>query len=124
MAAEELCEMMLQAQLDSYGDGLDPSALHPYMWLCKSHYYSTGLHFYNFPYAFGLLFGKGVFARYLRGKEDFVPEYNRLLASTGLDSVAGVATRLGIDVREKAFWRSALSEIKANIDRFIALTEG
>ncbi|MGI6316881.1 MAG: M3 family oligoendopeptidase [Christensenellales bacterium] len=124
MAAEELCEMMLQAQLDSYGDGLDTSALHPYMWLCKSHYYSTGLHFYNFPYAFGLLFGKGVFARYLRGKEDFVPEYNRLLASTGLDSVAGVATRLGIDVREKAFWRSALSGIKANIDRFIALTEG
>ena len=31
------------------------------MWLCKGHYYSGSLSFYNFPYAFGLLFGLGVF---------------------------------------------------------------
>jgi oligoendopeptidase F len=51
LSAKEMCDMMLAAQDASYGDGLDPNYKHPYMWVCKSHYYSAGLNFYNFPYA-------------------------------------------------------------------------
>ena len=69
----ELCELMLEAQRQTYGDGLNPDYMHPYMWACKSHYYSTDVHFYNFPYAFGLLFGKGVFAQYQAEGEAFLP---------------------------------------------------
>ena len=65
MSVEELKAAMLRAQDASYGDGLDPDIRHPYMWACKSHYYNAEYNFYNFPYAFGLLFGKGVFAKYL-----------------------------------------------------------
>ncbi|WP_246241017.1 M3 family oligoendopeptidase [Anaerocolumna sedimenticola] len=52
-------EMMLNAQKEAYGDGLDHSQLHPFMWICKSHYYRDSLNFYNFPYAFGGLFARG-----------------------------------------------------------------
>lgn len=121
LMADELCELMLQAQKDSYGDGLDPDFMHPYMWLCKSHYY--GSHFYNFPYSFGMLFGKGVFRQYLERGTDFVQEYNAMLANCGVDSVAGVAARMGIDVRDKGFWATGLAEIIAEIDRFTALCE-
>ena len=62
MFSKDLEEMMLSAQKEAYGDGLDQSYLHPYMWACKPHYYSTGLSFYNFPYAFGGLFSKGLYA--------------------------------------------------------------
>ncbi len=55
---------MTDAQLATYGDGLDPEYLHPYMWACKPHYYYADLAYYNWPYAFGLLFGKGVYAEY------------------------------------------------------------
>ena len=48
MSADRMCELMLTAQKTAYGDGLDNDCLHPYMWLCKSHYYSGGLSFYNF----------------------------------------------------------------------------
>ena len=65
---DELKETMLWAQEQSYGDGLDPEYRHPYMWACKSHYYSTGVHFYNFPYAFGGLFARGLYARYREGR--------------------------------------------------------
>lgn len=117
----ELREMMLEAQRSTYGDGLDPDTMHPYMWACKSHYYSVDLSFYNWPYAFGLLFGRGVYARYLAEGEAFLPEYDRLLERTGRDTVAGVAASVGIDVCDPAFWRSALDTIRVSIDRFEAL---
>ena len=93
MLPDELKEIMLDAQKQTYGDGLDENVLHPYMWACKTHYYSASLHFYNFPYAFGLLFGLGVYERYLEKGEAFLPEYDALLAATGLGDVKDVAAR-------------------------------
>ena len=121
MTVDELKDAMLRAQEATYGDGLDPDVRHPYMWACKSHYYSSGLKFYNFPYAFGELFGKGVFAQYLQKGGDFVPQYNQLLRSCGSDTVANVAASVGIDVRNPDFWRSSLEVIKDEIDRFCKL---
>ena len=123
MTVDELKAAMLRAQDATYGDGLDPEVRHPYMWACKSHYYSSGLNFYNFPYAFGELFGKGVFARYLEKGNEFVPQYNQLLRSCGSGTVADVAASVGIDVRSVDFWRSSLEVIKQEIDRFCALCE-
>ena len=123
MTVDELKDAMLRAQDRTYGDGLDPELRHPYMWACKSHYYSSGLNFYNFPYAFGLLFGKGVFARYLEQGSSFVPVYCRLLRSCGSDTVANVAASVGIDVRSTDFWRSSLSVVEKDIDRFCELVD-
>lgn len=123
MTVDELKDAMLRAQEASYGDGLDASVRHPYMWACKSHYYSSGLNFYNFPYAFGELFGKGVFAQYLREGEAFVPKYNQLLRSCGSGSIAEVAASVGIDVRSADFWRASLEVVRKDIDDFCALCE-
>ncbi len=123
MSVDELKDAMLRAQDASYGDGLDKQVRHPYMWACKSHYYSSGYNFYNFPYAFGLLFGKGVFAQYLERGDAFVDDYCRLLRSCGSGTVAQVAASVGIDVRSVDFWRGSLEVIKRDIDRFCALCE-
>ncbi len=123
MTVDELKDAMLRAQEASYGDGLSKDVRHPYMWACKSHYYSAGLNFYNFPYAFGLLFGKGVFAQYLKQGDAFVPVYNQLLRSCGSDTVANVAASVGIDVRSVDFWRSSLEVIRQEIDTFCALCD-
>ena len=98
LSPRELCAIMLEAQKQTYGDGLDPKFLHPYMWACKPHYYSTSIHFYNFPYAFGMLFGLGVYARYREKGAAFLPEYDRLLAATGSGSVRDAAASVGVDV--------------------------
>ncbi|NCB05077.1 MAG: oligoendopeptidase F, partial [Clostridia bacterium] len=121
--AEELCGLMLDAQDKAYGEGLDASIRHPYMWVNKSHYYSTDLHFYNFPYAFGLLFGLGVFARYLEKGPAFLPEYDALLSRCGSDTVANVAASVGIDVRSVDFWRSSLEVLRGEIDQFVDMVE-
>ncbi|HRX91783.1 MAG TPA: M3 family oligoendopeptidase [Candidatus Izemoplasmatales bacterium] len=119
----ELKEMMLDAQRKTYGDGLDPELLHPYMWLCKSHYYSGNLSFYNFPYAFGLLFAKGLYAEYLKDKEKFVMMYDSLLAATGKNTVEDAAKIAGIDMTKKEFWVSSLKLLEEDIEEFIRLTE-
>ncbi|MDD3122105.1 MAG: GNAT family N-acetyltransferase [Candidatus Izemoplasmatales bacterium] len=119
----ELKEMMLDAQKKTYGDGLDNEFLHPYMWACKSHYYSGSLSYYNFPYAFGLLFAKGLYAKYLQNKETFVPLYDKLLSATGKNTVEDAAMIAGIDVTDKAFWKGSLDLIKEDIDLFLELTK-
>jgi len=121
LAADELCELMLWAQKETYGDGLDPRYLHPYMWAWKPHYYRPGLSFYNFPYAFGLLFGLGLYAVYRERGSTFLDDYNQLLASSGQDRAAELAEGFGIDIRQRAFWQGSLSLIEARIEQYLAL---
>ena len=119
MHADKLCELMTIAQEQSYGDGLDPDCRHPYMWVCKSHYY--GSTYYNFPYAFGGLFARGLYAQYEKEGAAFVPKYKKLLFTTPVASVEDTALVAGIDLTDKDFWRSALQTIADQIDLFCQL---
>jgi pepF/M3 family oligoendopeptidase len=116
LSVSELCELMLDAQRETYGDVLDGELLHPYMWAVKPHYYFRS--FYNFPYTFGLLFGLGLYARYEADPEAFRRGYDDLLASTGLEDVASLAARMDIDVRAPQFWRASLDVIREDVEQF------
>ena len=121
MHADTLCGFMTEAQKQSYGDGLDHSCLHPYMWVCKSHYY--GPTFYNFPYAFGGLFARGLYAQYEKEGAAFVPKYKKLLYTTPIATAEDTAKVAGIDLTDKNFWRAALQTIADQIDLFCQLVE-
>ncbi len=118
LGPDRLTEMMRDAQVAAYGDGLDPDALHPYMWAVKGHYYTA---FYNWPYTFGLLFSLGLYAEYRRDPERFRAGYDDLLGATGLADAAPLAARFGIDIRDQAFWASSLAVIEARIDEAATL---
>ena len=120
--SDDLEDIMLRAQKKAYGTGLDHNQLHPYMWICKSHYYDAGLNFYNFPYAFGCLFAKGLYAQYQKEGPAFVDKYNRLLEATTVSSVEDVAAMAGIDITLPDFWRDSLAIVETMIDEFIALS--
>ena len=121
MHANTLCEYMLDAQRQSYGDGLDPDFMHPYMWVCKSHYY--GPTFYNFPYAFGGLFARGLYAQYENEGKDFIAKYNKLLYTTTVATAEDTAKVAGVDLTDKNFWRGALQTIADQIDLFCDLVK-
>ena len=122
MNAGTLCELMTEAQKLSYGDGLDHAQMHPYMWVNKSHYY--GPTFYNFPYAFGALFARGLYAQYERDGAAFVPKYKKLLYATPVASAEDTARVADIDLTDKEFWRDALQMVADQIDQFCAIVEG
>jgi len=121
LSADDLCGIMDRAQATAYGDALDGHFRHPYMWTWKPHYYIADLDFYNFPYAFGLLFGTGLYAVYRERGAAFVPDYVKLLASTGETSAADLARGFGIDIRTRAFWDESIKVISRKINRYCAL---
>lgn len=123
LSVNEFKEIMLDAQKKAYGNGLDHKVLHPYMWINKTHYYSAGRNFYNFPYAFGLLFSKGLYAEYLKRGDSFVDEYDALLNATGKNNIKDVAKRMNIDVSDPEFFRNSLRLIEKDIEAFIEIAD-
>lgn len=122
VSVNELKQIMLESQMQAYGEALDHEYLHPYMWTCKPHYYYAEHNFYNYPYAFGLLFAKGLYAEYLKKGDSFIAEYDRLLSVTGKMNIKDVAAIMGVDVGSAEFWRSSLKLIEEDIEKFISLT--
>jgi oligoendopeptidase F len=118
LSADQLCQLMTDAQAETYGDGLDAATYHPYMWLWKPHYYSHDHNFYNFPYAFGHLFSLGLFAIFRREGAAFVPRYSELLRATGQDYAAPLAARFGLDITQPAFWRGSLQIVADMVEQY------
>ena len=123
MFADELCNIMLEAQKEAYGDGLDHDVLHPYMWVCKGHYYSAGLGFYNFPYAFGGLFARGLYAKFQQEGPAFLEKYNYMLKETPVRSVEDVAKICDIDLTSKDFWLMSLHSYDESIATYKELVK-
>ena len=123
MFADELCNIMLEAQKEAYGDGLDHEVLHPYMWVCKGHYYSAGLGFYNFPYAFGGLFARGLYAKFQQEGPAFLEKYNYMLKETPVRSVEDVAKICDIDLTSKDFWLMSLHSYDEAIEEYKKLVK-
>ena len=123
LTVDQIKKLMLDAQREAYGDGLDPEYLHPYMWTWKPHYYYANSNFYNFPYAFGLLFAKGLYAEYLKKGSEFSSEYENLLSITGKYNIADITKEVGIDIHNKEFWKSSLRTIEEDIDKFMELSK-
>ena len=123
MDADRLSELMLMAQKKAYGEGLDENYMHKFMWLCKGHYYSGGLSYYNFPYAFGGLFARGLYAKYEKEGKGFVKTYKEMLKATAVTDVEEVATIAGIDLTKKEFWCEGLKIIADRIDEFSDLVD-
>lgn len=122
-SAKDYMEYMIEAQKQAYGDSLDEDVMHPYMWACKGHYYSAGLSFYNFPYAFGQLFSTGLYQLFKKDPEGFKPKYDELLIKSGSAYVEDVCGIVGIDPGTEEFWQSSFDAYEKLIEQFEAIVE-
>lgn len=114
-----MCELMVAAQKECYGDSLDPESLDPWFWASKLHFYITEISFYNFPYTFGYLFSLGIFARAKKEGPAFLDTYERLLRATGSAPAEEVAREvLGVDLRKRDFWNQSIDLIEADLAMF------
>ncbi len=117
LTVEELNELMINAEIFAYGDGLNDE-LHKYMWACKPHYYFPDFNFYNFPYPYGLLFSKGLYALYKEEGNSFSKKFEQILASTGTKSIRDVFLMFDRNSNSKEFYKKALSLILEQIEEF------
>lgn len=122
LSAEDFCTLMKDAQQKSYGKGLN-SERHEYMWAVKSHYYSTDLDFYNFPYAFGQLFAAGLYQKYLKEGESFAKTYKNLLSNTGSMKSEALCALAGFDISTTDFWNLGIEMYQKEIEEFCDLVK-
>lgn len=121
LSPRELSEAMLAAQAGTYGDAINPEERHQYMWAVKGHYYRPEFAFYNFPYAFGQLFGLGLYGTYESDPTGFPAAYRALLRETGRRGAVEVAAQAGFDIESGSFWQSAIDRIETLVTRFESL---
>ncbi|MFM8902320.1 MAG: M3 family oligoendopeptidase [Actinomycetota bacterium] len=113
LGVSELNEMMLEAQAQAYGDGIDQTTAHPHMWVLKPHYY--GSHFYNWPYTYGLLFGLGLYAQYSRDPERVRGGDDTGLSRAGMDTAEQLGQAFNLDVSDESFWTASLDVLRARM---------
>lgn len=121
LSPSRLNELMVKAQIGVYGECLDENYFHPYMWINKPHYYYPNSNFYNFPYAFGLLFAKGLYSLYKSEPVGFLEKYKSILRLTGRETVHNVGLSAGIDLHNRKFFDDSISMISDSIERFLTM---
>jgi oligoendopeptidase F len=119
-----LRELMTQTQQRLFGDVLEEGGDDPLFWASKLHFYITGVTFYNFPYTFGFLLSRGLFARFREEGAAFLPRYEEFLRRSGSDTAENVARGvLGVDLESPGFWNDAIDTLAESVDQLEALWE-
>ena len=107
--AEQLTEMMINAQKKAFFNQLDEYC--PHFWASKMHFYFTDVPFYNFPYTFGFLFSLGTYLKLQEDPTSFEKRYIDLLKDTGRMTTEDLAQKhLGVDLSQPHFFESTFVE--------------
>ncbi|WP_234117389.1 M3 family oligoendopeptidase [Clostridium hydrogenum] len=122
LSVDELNELMANCMKEAYGDSIEIETIHPYMWMNKAGYFMAGNEFLNFPYSFGVLFSKGLYAEFIKNGQSFVKQYDIFLSETSTKNIADAAKIMNIDVHSIDFWRNSLKLIESDIEKFISYT--
>ncbi|QAA32230.1 M3 family oligoendopeptidase [Clostridium manihotivorum] len=118
LSVEELNEIMISCMKQAYGDSIEAETIHPYMWMNKPGYFMAENEFLNFPYSFGVLFSKGLYAEFIKNGQSFVAQYDKFLSATSTNNISDAAKIMGIDVHSIDFWRNSLKLIEKDIEKF------
>jgi oligoendopeptidase F len=113
LSVTQFKEIMAQTQRNVFGDVLLKGGEDPYFWASKLHFYITGVSFYNFPYTFGYLLSRGLFAAFKNEGAAFLPRYEAFLRLTGSDTAERVAKQsIGEDLEQPDFWVRAIRTLE------------
>ena len=113
-----LKELMVETQRKIFGDVLEEGGEDPYFWASKLHFYITGITFYNFPYTFGYLLSRGLFAMFKKEGKEFLPKYEEFLRLSGSDTAENVAKRsIGHNLESPEFWIESIHTLREPLNK-------
>jgi oligoendopeptidase F len=119
VSVSRLKELMVETQREVFGDALEPGGEDPYFWASKLHFYISRTTFYNFPYTFGFLLARALFARFKQQGDSFLPQYEDFLRLTGSATVEDVVQRsIGGDTTDPEFWSASIESLREPLHLF------
>ena len=120
LSPAEFEALMAGAWHDIAGDAIDPETVWAMSWTI-GHFIGDTVWYYNFPYAFGMLFALGLLAAHETNPDGFLERFDVLLADSGMRDARELAADFGIDLADPAFWHSSFEAFRVDVDRFEAL---
>jgi oligoendopeptidase F len=119
-----LSELMVEAQRRQFGEALAPGREDPLFWASKLHFFIPDIAFYNFPYTFGFLLSRGMYALFKQEGPAFLPKYEKFLRLSGSALAHEVAREsVGEDLESPEFWARAIDTLIEPTDELERLFE-
>ncbi|RAL22943.1 oligoendopeptidase [Lujinxingia litoralis] len=119
---DQLTEMTETIFSRYFGESL--ASVDPLFWASKLHFYLTGLPFYNFPYTFGFLFSRAVYAQARQEGEGFIDTIDALLMDSGRMTSEELASRyLGGDLGDSKFWSAAMDDLASDVAEYETMVD-
>lgn len=120
--ASRLRELMIRTQREVYGETLQHKGEDPLFWISKLHFYFSSYSFYNYPYTFGFLMARTLYARFKKEGPEFLPKIESFLKLCGTDTVKSVVRRsLGENIEDPDFWKRSISGLNEPLEQYKAL---
>ncbi|MEB3196874.1 MAG: M3 family oligoendopeptidase [Candidatus Sericytochromatia bacterium] len=99
-----------------YGDVVQTQAHDQWGWITIPHL--VKYRFYCYSYAFGQLLVYALYQMYQEQGEAFVPKLDTLLAAGGSAPATVLLDRIGIDIRDPAFWEKGFALVTRMLEEY------
>ena len=122
LSVSRLRDLMIETQKRIFRNTLEQGGEDPCFWASKLHFYITDVTFYNFPYSFGFLLSRGLYAMFKEEGKSFLPKYEKFLFSTGSDTCENVAKKtISQDLSKPGFWTQAIRSLDKPLNQLESL---
>lgn len=99
-----------------FGESVELGEQHRHWWLYVSHFFQSP--FYVYAYSFGELLTMAVYDKARQEGPEFAAKYVDVLERGGSESPHDLMARLGVDLRDKAFWEGGFAVIDRMVGEF------
>ena len=118
-STEELADRYLEDLRVQFGDSVAVPDEFRYEWIAIPHLFQTP--FYCYAYSFGQLLVLALYRRFQEEGERFKPGYLRLLAQGGAGRPLDILAEVGVDPRDRSFWRGGFGVVRGLVADLEAL---
>lgn len=115
LSVERLGDLWIEAQTEMLGDTVDLEGGYRSWWSYIPHFIHVPG--YVYAYAFGFLLAVSIYRLYEERGEEFVPSYLDMLSAGGSRSPEELASMVGCDLTDPAFWEGGLQVIARDLQR-------
>ena len=123
LSANEMCEIWNKNVKEAYGDSVAFLPEQSWNWSTIPHFLDPRI-FYCYAYSFGMLFVLGLYQKYLKEGDSFIPKFKNILEAGGSEFPVDLAESLDLDIRSEEFWQAGfdylnglLTEFKKSVDK-------
>ncbi|MGL4662086.1 MAG: M3 family metallopeptidase [Culicoidibacterales bacterium] len=116
LEAETLSQIEIDLYKEYLGDSFDHAENKGTNWIAILHHFYHD--YYNFPYAFGLLYSAGLYEKYQENPSDFIQQYDDMLILTGYKNACDVASSMNVDLEAFDFWNTSMKSFESMLETY------